>query len=157
MMPRAGKQQGFAIVSSIILIVLLAMLGGFMATMSGLQHATTSRTLVAARAYYAAKAGLDWGIHEVIIDQDINHNPICLPSSTFYPAGLGLEDIKVTVTCVQEYGDHDNQGVFKADKKNGVFYIVSTAEFGSYGTPPNYTDASPDYVRRSVSTKVANF
>lgn len=134
MMPRAGKQSGFALISAIILIVVLAVLGVYMATMSGIQHETTSRSLLAARAYYGAKAGLEWGIHRAIAA-----GGICLGDTPFDLTGPGLDGIKVTVKCVQTY----------AYSNNRTYYITSLAEFGAYG--------SPDYVRRRMAATVANF
>lgn len=134
MMPRAGKQSGFAIISAIILIVVLAVLGVYMATMSGIQHETSSRSLLAARAYYGARAGLEWGIHRAIAA-----GGICLASTPFALTGPGLDEINVTVTCVQTY----------AYSNNRTYYITSRAEFGAYG--------SPDYVRRRMAATVANF
>lgn len=136
MMPRAGKQSGFALISAIILIVVLAVLGVYMATMSGIQHETTSRSLLAARAYYGAKAGLEWGIHRAIAA-----GGTCLASTPFALTGPGLDGINVTVTCVQTY-------VYSAHN-NRTYYITSLAEFGDYG--------SPDYVRRRMAATVANF
>jgi len=134
MMRRAGKQPGFALVSAVLLIVVLAVLGVYMATMSGVQHATASRSLVAARAYYGAKAGLDWGMHRAIAA-----GGTCLASTTFALTGPGLDGINVTVTCVQTYG-------YQSDR---TYYITSLAELDVYG--------SPDYVRRRMAATVANF
>lgn len=136
MMPRAGKQSGFALISAIILIVVLAVLGVYMATMSGIQHETTSRSLLAARAYYGAKAGLEWGIHRAIAAGEI-----CLASTPFDLTGPGLDGINVTVTCVQTYA--------YSAHNNRTYYITSLAEFGAYG--------SPDYVQRRMAATVANF
>lgn len=134
MMPRTGKQSGFAIVSSIMLIVLLALLGVFMATLSGVQHETASRSLVATRVYYGAKAGIDWGVHRAI-----GAGGICLSSTTFPLTDTVLDGITVTVTCVTTY-------VTATDK---TYYIESLAEFRTYG--------SPDYTRRRIGATVANF
>ncbi len=129
---RAGKQPGFAIVSAIFLIVVLAVLGGYMATMSGVQQATTSKTLTASRAYYGAKAGLEWGIHRAIAA-----NGTCLAATTFALTGAGFDGINVTVTC-------------NAQTHAGVYYLTSQAEFGVYGV-------SADYARRRMAATVADF
>lgn len=134
MTTRTGKQRGFAIVSAVMLIVLLALLGVYMATMSGVQHETGSRSLMAARAYYAAKAGIEWGIHRAI-----GGNGICLASTTFPLTDTVLDGVNVTVTCVTTY-------VTATDK---TYYIESVAEFRDYG--------SPDYTRRRIGATVANF
>ena len=130
MTSRAGKQSGFAIVSAAFLIVVLAVLGGYMATMSGVQQATTSKTLTASRAYYGARAGLEWGIHRAIAVGT------CPASTAFALTGAGLDGVNVTVTCNAPHA--------------GVYVITSQAEFGVYGV-------STDYARRIIQTTVANF
>ena len=51
-------QGGFAIVSAIFLLVVLAALGAFMLTFSTVQHATSAQDIQGSRAYWAARAGL---------------------------------------------------------------------------------------------------
>lgn len=127
------KQFGFAIISAIFLVVVLAVLGVYMATMSGVQYATTTQTFTASRVYYGAKAGLEWGIHRVIAAAQ--------PCSSLSPApfaltGVGFEGVSVSVTC--------NDTSYP-----GLFYLTVTATYGVYG--------SPDYSQRVLEATVANF
>lgn len=132
MTTRKRYQPGFAIVSSVFVVVVLSMLGVYMATMSGMQQATSSETLMATRVYYGAKAGLEWGIHRAIAA-----GGTCLASTAFALSGPGFDGVSVTVSC-------------NAQTYPGVFYITSQAEFGTYG-------ASPGYIRRRMEAAVANF
>ncbi len=132
MTPRAGKQPGFALVSAIFLVVVLAVLGVYMATMSGVQQATISKTLMASRVFFGAKAGLEWGIHRAIAA-----GGTCLTSTTFTLTGAGFEGVSVSVTC--NAATHAN-----------VYYITSQAEFGVSGI-------SADYTRRRMEATVSNF
>lgn len=128
-MTRAPRHQaGFALVSAIFLIVVLAALGAFMVTIGGVQHTTTSQAVLAARAYFGAKAGLEWGIHQAI------PTGICPAPASFNPAGTGLNGIRVNVTC--------------ASPATNVFYIRSTAEFGTFG--------NADYVQRRLEATVTS-
>lgn len=127
----ATSQSGFAIVSSIFLIVVLAALGVYMVTLSGVEHATSSQTLTASRVYYGAKAGLEWGIHGAIAADGS-----CAASTSFPLTGTGLNGISVTVTC-------------NSTTHAGVFYITSQATYGTYGTL--------DYSQRRMEATVANF
>lgn len=56
------RQRGFAAVAAIFLVVVLAALGGFMLTFSNTQQLTSVQDLQGTRAYWAAQAGLEWGI-----------------------------------------------------------------------------------------------
>ena len=58
--------SGFALVTAIFLLVVLAALGAFMVTLSGVHQTTPTPALDATRVYYGAKAGLDWGIQQAV-------------------------------------------------------------------------------------------
>jgi MSHA biogenesis protein MshP len=59
-------QSGFSLVSAILLLVILASLGAFMLTFSSVQHATSAQDLEGIRAYQAARAGLEFGLYQVL-------------------------------------------------------------------------------------------
>jgi MSHA biogenesis protein MshP len=58
-------QRGFAAIAAIFLVVVLAALGGFMLTFSNTQQLTSAQDIQGSRAYWAARAGLEWGIASV--------------------------------------------------------------------------------------------
>ncbi len=55
-------QRGFAAIAAIFLVVLLAALGGFMLTFSNTQQLTSAQDVQGSRAYWAARAGLEWAV-----------------------------------------------------------------------------------------------
>ena len=55
-------QRGFAAIAAIFLVVILAALGGFMLTFSNSQQLTSAQDVQGTRAYWAARAGLEWSI-----------------------------------------------------------------------------------------------
>ena len=57
-----NNQNGFTIVQAIFILVVLALLGTYMVRLSTVQQSTTTQALLQARAYQAARAGLEWGI-----------------------------------------------------------------------------------------------
>jgi MSHA biogenesis protein MshP len=57
-----SRQNGFAAIAAIFLVVVLAALGGFMVTFSNTQQLTSAQDVQGTRAYWAARAGLDWSI-----------------------------------------------------------------------------------------------
>lgn len=130
MIPPASRQTGFAIVSSIFLIVVLAALGVVMVTLSAVEHGTMTQSLTATRVYYGAKAGLEWGIHRAIAV-----NATCLASTSFPLTGPGFSGVSVTVTC--------------SSPRAGVFHITSQASYGTYG--------SLEYSQRRIEATMANF
>jgi Tfp pilus assembly protein PilX len=61
---RAGS-RGFAIVSAIFILVVLAALGAFIVNVSTNQQIGSTLDLQGVRAYQAARAGIEWGIYQV--------------------------------------------------------------------------------------------
>ena len=57
-----NKQAGFTLVTAIFIVVILALLGGYMVSLSGVQRMTTVHALQGAKAYQAARAGIEWAL-----------------------------------------------------------------------------------------------
>lgn len=124
-----GRQGGFALVGAIFLLVVLAALGTFMVTMGGVQTRTGLLALQGARAYHAARSGIEWGIYE-----DLNGGAC---STGIFAVG----DFTVTVSCAED-------SYTEGGSSYKVYRIIALAEFGSYG--------SPDYVSRRLEAKVTD-
>jgi len=94
---RPGRQRGVGLVTAIFLLVVLAGLGVAMVSITTSQQASASVDLLGARAYQAARAGLEWGIFRRL------RNGACDPTSPFMmPAGSSLSGFSVLVTCKQQ-------------------------------------------------------
>ena len=139
---RHVKQRGFTLVSAIFLLVVLASLGAYMVTLSGVQQVTTSQSVQAARAYFAAKAGLEWGIHWAIAPGADAGDPTlgqcALSTGSFTLTGAGFEGVSVTVTCTRT--------IYNGNDLYHIFNLTSTATNGSAGTP--------DYLERKLQAIV---
>ena len=86
------KQNGFAAIAAIFLVVTLAALGAFMVTFSNTQQLTSAQDIQGSRAYWAARAGLEWGIGSVSAQ----------PSATAVcptPIPLTIDTFTVVLTC----------------------------------------------------------
>ena len=62
MKQRQAPQAGFAAIAAIVIVVLLAALGGFMLTFSNTQQITAAQDIQGSRAYWAARADLEWAV-----------------------------------------------------------------------------------------------
>lgn len=82
-------QQGFAAIAAVFLVVVLAALGAFMVTFSNTQQLTSAQDVQGSRAYWAARAGLEWGISSA-------QGAAACPAS---PTTLTLGGFSVVVTC----------------------------------------------------------
>ena len=60
---RAG---GFSLVSAIFLLVVVTLLGAYVATLASSQHISEALDIEGARAYQAARTGVEWGAWQVL-------------------------------------------------------------------------------------------
>ena len=87
------RSAGMALMSAIFLIVVLIGLGIAMMNLSNVEHDTASKAILAAKVYYGAKAGIDWGIQQAIAAGLCVGGPLNLTQGS-------LSGVTVNVTCV---------------------------------------------------------
>lgn len=121
------KQAGFALINAIFLLVVLAFLGVVMVTLSGVQSRTPLFALQGARAYHAARSGVEWGAARAVAGADCNSS------------GMTIAGFNVTVTCT-------SAEFTEATTTTKVYLIKAVAELGNYG--------STDYISRQVEMKI---
>lgn len=107
------RQAGFSLVSAIFLLVVLSALGAFMVSFSGVQHTSAARDILGARAYQAARSGIEWGAYQVLTPA----YPAACPAITNLTGLAGtLAPFTVTVQCtrslVTEGDTLDNVAVY---------------------------------------------
>jgi len=95
--------QGFGLVSAVFLLVVLAGLGAAIANLSVMQHKGEAMDVQQARVYQAARAGIEWGLYDSLINNGAcatvagTTTSFKLPGQT--PTSSNL--FTVTVTCVE--------------------------------------------------------
>ena len=62
--PESGS-AGFALPSAIFLLVVLSALGAFLLTFSSGQQMSSAADINGSRAYWAARAGIEWGAAKI--------------------------------------------------------------------------------------------
>ena len=145
------KERGFTIVTAIFLLVVLAMLGAFMLSVSGLQQSSSVLDVQGVRAYQAARAGVEWGAFQVLDPNNAIGTP-ALPTCPASPTQLtlsgSLSPFTVTVTCSATSTTEGNRNV-------ATYLIVATAcNQPSAGSCPNATPSS-GYLERQVQATLA--
>lgn len=133
---RRGRQGGFALVTAIFIVVVLALLGMMMVTIGGMERSTASAAVQGTRAFYAARSGIEWAT-----SQAMPPTSSCAASSTFTLAVAGLNGFTVTVGCSST--QHREHGT-----TYHVYVITSTARFGSFG--------GIDFVSRTLRATVTD-
>ncbi|MEI6335359.1 MAG: hypothetical protein WCS87_12425 [Methylococcaceae bacterium] len=137
-----NKQHGFTLVMAIFILVVLALLGSYMVRLSGVEHATTSDALQSARAYQAAKAGINWAAATISKDTDISHVGCKAVNTKAVLALAALPGFTVTVTCIPS-------GSYLEGSNNVYVYSISArSEFGAY--------SGADYISREIEASLFN-
>jgi len=133
-----GLTQGFAAIAAIFLVVILAALGAFMVTFSNTQQLTSAQDVQGTRAYWAARAGIEWGVgavSAVATPASINSS-ICTTSSA-----LTIDGFSVAVSCSVAAYQEVEQSRYMVQMRS----VASTAG-GTVGTV--------GYIERSVSASM---
>ncbi len=115
---RIHAQQGFAIAAAIFLIVVLALLAVGMVQISSTSHTSLSQEYTSARAYMAARSGLQWGMYQAIYAGSGNS------TLTFSNGALAGTQAEVTSTSTAVDGD-----TFFTIDTRGVYGLSTDAEY----------------------------
>lgn len=129
------RQGGFGLVTAVFLLVVLSGLGAAMLTFFTAQQQSSSLDITGARAYQAARAGIEWGAFRVV------RMDVCAPSVSL-PLEGSLAAFSVTVSCSATA--HTDGGATLT-----VYQLTSTAK-GVQGATPG----TPDYVERQIRASI---
>lgn len=134
----AKRMRGFALVSAIFILVVLAALGAFIVNISTSQHIGSALDVQGVRAYHAARAGIEWGLYRQL------QGASCAGATSFSPTASTLSSFTVTVTCTAT-----------PDTSGGptIYTVQSTAcSQPNVAEPkcPNITDPGPLYIERRI-------
>lgn len=127
-------ERGFALVAALFLMVIIALVVATMSRLSVNQHVAGDLALQQARAYQAARAGLEWGINRV------RASGTCASGSVGM-AGGNLSEFVVTLSCSRR--DY-------VDDEGGALSLFRLDAVASNGTP----DGRVDYAWRRLTATV---
>lgn len=136
-----GCQGGFALVTAIVILVLLSVLAGYLARIATFAQIGSAQDIQGYRAYHAAKAGLDWGLHQVLNGGTCSASPSAMPAIS---ADVGLQ---VFLTC-------NSYGPYQEGTNSFSVYRLTAIACNASACPP--TTVPPGYVERSLSASVAH-
>lgn len=131
MSPARPSSAGFATIAAIFLLVVLAALGAFAVTISSTQQVAAGQDVRGTRAYWAARAGIEWAVGS------LTASPGACPTP---PAPFTVDGFTLTVACTR--ATFDESGVTRA-----VYRLTASASAGG-------TAGSLSFVERSVSASV---
>ena len=143
---RLRRQAGVGLVTAIFLLVVIAGLGVAAVSLFTSQQAGANLDLEGARAYQAARAGIEWGLYE-----QLRHGRCAQdPTSFRLPATSVLASFTVTVRCqvIQELRNADDEFVTRWRIRA---VACNQADEGRCGEKiPN----NPDYVQRRLEVDI---
>ena len=145
-------QAGISLVTAIFLIVVLAALGAIVVTVSGLQHTSSARDVMGAKAYLAARAGIEWGAFKVLQQAAPLGAGVCPAPSTSIPmpAGTDLTGLTVNVACALSNADEGS----RVGPGNPLEFYLITATACNQPPCPNPAPG-PAYVERQLQATIA--
>ncbi len=131
-------QRGFSLISAIFLLVVIAALGTFAMTLSTTQHQGAALDVSGARAYQAARAGIEWGAYQIL-----QGGGACAASTPLPALGGTLAGFGVVVACTSAAYNEVNASTGVVT----VYNLTSTATQGVLGTP--------NYVERQITVSIS--
>ena len=147
------RDRGVGIVTAVFLLVVIALLGVAIVGVSTSQQVGAQLDVQGARAYQAARAGIEWGIY-----QRLRNNMVCSTAGTStsfdLPAGTTLSGFSVTVVCTRILGPDNGGGPIVALDR---YRLVATGCSKTGGVCANANPNplnSNDFVRRTVEVQL---
>lgn len=140
-----GRMRGFALVTAIFLIVMLAALAAAIAYFSSIQQAGSEQDLLGGRAYHAARAGIEWASYRSLRNNSCPGAPLnlVLPGS--------LSSFTVTVTCVRSTF---TEGANTINIDRITANACNQPDAG--GHCPNAAPGAADYVERELAASIGS-
>ncbi|MEO8143247.1 MAG: hypothetical protein ABI654_03450 [Betaproteobacteria bacterium] len=141
---RRHRQRGFLVIAAVFLLVVLAGLVAYLTTVSTTSQAASAADFNSARAYQAARAGIEWGAFHVIragsFKATCDTGPGFTATNTL-TFGSNLSGFAATVTCT-------SAGLSEGGSSIRAYSIVSNA--CNEAACPTVTTAGT-YVERQLS------
>ncbi len=143
---RKKNAAGFSIVVAIFLLVVIGLLAAAIVSMQTVQQQESALDVQGARAYQAARAGIEWGLY-----QQLRVSPsICSGTTSFkMPAGTSLSSFSVSVTCVQT-----PSGPVSATARRQLTAVACNQPSAGNVCPNSGPITSPDYVQRKLQVQL---
>lgn len=93
------RARGFALILAVFLIVSLAAIGAYLLTLSNVQVETAIMDEQGARAYQAARAGIEWGAYQVLQNPGGNFaTTTCVVGPVFPVQDMALPNLSPSPT-----------------------------------------------------------
>jgi len=132
------KQRGFSILIAIALVILFALLGAYMATLTTVSGINTAGSAGAMQAWFAARSGVDWAVHRAL-----NLNTCTgVNGQTLNFSGAAVSGFQSAISC------SETTGITEGPDTYNIYNISSLARRGSPG--------QENFVSRNISVTITD-
>lgn len=148
------RQRGFLIIAAVFLLVVLAGLVAYLTTVSTTSQAASAADQNSARAYQAARAGIEWGAYQLLRTSGAFKTG-CDGVTATATANLALPStlasFRTTVTCTRATLTEGAASV-------NAYRLVSNACTvpTGLGSCPNVASTAGTYVERELTLSLTN-
>jgi len=140
------RQRGFGIAAAIFILLVLAVLGAFIVSVSTTQHTAAALDVQGTETYRAARSGIEWGVYKVL--KDVAY--VCGTNDIGAVSGMS-----VTVVCNQVPTAQTDE-IKPGGGTVALFQVTATACNLPSGTTCPGIIANPHYVERQITVMVEN-
>jgi MSHA biogenesis protein MshP len=143
------RARGVSLITAVFLLVVLSGLVAALARVLIAQQATSAIDVLGARAYQAARSGLDWGIYQQLRVQPPSVACFASPQTFEVPSSdTAVRAFTVTVSCTAKAGN----AVGDTTNRWSITAVACNTPQTASGCPNSSTD--PDYVQRKVQAEL---
>ena len=120
------RQTGFSAVIAIVLIVVFALLGSYMLTLTNVSAVNTAQSGQSMQAWFAARTGLEWAVYDAVQNGAAGLN--CNGAGPSFPlSGGSTGGFTIQLSCI-------STAVSEGGSAYNVFNLTSTASKNAIGT-----------------------
>ena len=144
------RQRGFLIIAAVFLLVVLTGLVAYLMSVSTTSQAASAADLNSARAYRAARAGIEWGAYQILQNSGGSFATTTCTGGAPAQINLTLGSFTATVRCT-------SASLAEGATPVKSYKLVSNGcNEPTGGNCPNAATVSATYVEREVSLTIAN-
>jgi len=125
---------GFSLISAIFLLVVVTLLGAYVATLSTNQHIAEALDVEGARAYQAARAGVDWGAWQILQAPAGGFRTSCDGATYAAPFSQPLAGLAGTLSGFTVNVQCGSAATTEAGANVRVYRLTVTASKGTLGS-----------------------
>ena len=128
------RSGGFSLISAIFLLVVVTLLGAYVATISTNQHIAEALDVEGARAYQAARAAVDWGAWQILQAPAGGFRTSCDGATYAAPFSQPLAGLAGTLSGFAVQVQCGSAATTEAGTNVRVYRMTVTASKGNLGS-----------------------